>query len=183
MLLDASGTITQAGFKTLTDLSQELVRQYSPKEHGTKLAVAAFAKKATAISPLTNNAADLKSRISSKAHWLRGPNNVGGALLRAGALLSAGGRKKTTSVVLLLTDGRLIDPFLARQAAERLKASGTRIVFGLVGTDYKNVRLLKEMASSPEQENVIQLDNFETLPNVLKASAKKIVQGTCSAVE
>lgn len=181
LLLDGSGTITEAGFGTLKDLSKELIRGYSPSTDGAKLAIAAFAKQAKAVSGLTDDADALNSRLSAEP-FLKGPGNAGAGLLRAASLLSAGGRKNAGSLVLILTDGRLIDPFLARQAADRLKKSGVRIAFGLVGRQCKNQGLLKSLASSPEKDNIIQLDDFDKLPESLEAAAAKIVRSTCSAV-
>jgi len=182
LLLDASGSITERGFTTLKALSLELVHRYSPSNNGTKMAVAAFAKQSTAVSALSGDASELSTRIASHLRWLKGPGNAGAGLSRAMSLLPIGGRKKATSLVLMITDGRLVDPFLARQAAEKLKNSGVRLAFAVVGTDYKNSELLKGMASLPEKSNFIQLPDLKQLPAFLKWAARRIVANTCSAV-
>lgn len=184
LLLDASGSITQEGFNSLQELSLELVRHYSLAGNGTKLSVATFAKQAMAISSLTSDANQLSSRMKGPGglQWLKGPGNAGAGLSRAASLLAAGGRKEATSLVLMVTDGRLVDPFLAQQAADRLKKNGIRLAFALVGTDYKNSALLKNMASTPEKDNVIRIPGFKQLPPFVKWAAKRIITGTCSAV-
>jgi len=182
LLLDASGSITQEGFKSIQELSLQLVKHYSLAGNGTKLSVATFAKQAMAISSLTSDASELSTKLSSGLQWLKGPGNAGAGLSRAASLLAAGGRKEATSLVLMVTDGRLVDPFLARQAADRLKKSGIRLAFALVGTDYKNSALLKNMASTPEKDNVIQIPGFKELPTFSKWAAKRIIRGTCSEV-
>lgn len=182
LLLDASGSMTEGGFAAIKSLSQELVRYYNPSANGTKLSIASFAKQATAISGLSENSNELKSSISSNLHWLQGPGNAASGLLRAATLMANGGRKTASSVVLMVTDGRLVDPYLARQAAERLKKSGVRLAFALVGADARNTELLKSMASLPKEDNFIKLPHFDKLPEYLKWSAKRIITGTCSAV-
>ena len=134
------------------------------------------------ISGLTTNATELTTRPSGGLHWLQGPGNAGAALSRAGSMLAAGGRKPATPLVLVITDGRIVDPFLARQTADRLKKSGVRVAFALVGTDYKNMGLLTSMASLPEKDNVIQLPGFKEMPAFLKWTAKRIMTSTCSEV-
>lgn len=183
LLLDASGSMTQEGFATIKSLSQELVRYYNPSANGTKLSIASFAKEATAIAGLSENSDALQSSIASNLQWLQGPGNAASGISRAATLMANGGRKTASSVVLMVTDGRLVDPYLARQAAERLKKSGVRLAFALVGADARNIELLKSMASLPKEDNFIKLPHFDKLPEYLKWSAKRIISGTCSAVE
>lgn len=188
LLLDASGSITETGFATLKALSLELVKSYALSHNGTKLSVATFAEQATAISALTDDSNALSSTLSSKLHWLKGPSNAGASLTRAMALMGAGGRKEASSLVLMVTDGRLVDPFLARKAADKLKERGIRLAFALVGTSAKNANLLESMASTPNKDNMIEaLPDLtqlpkEQLPQVLKLAANRIVSGTCSNI-
>lgn len=182
LLLDASGSMTKEGFNTVRDLSKELVKHYSPSEDGAKISVATFAKQAFAVSSLSHDASELSDKLDTELRWLEGPGNAGVGLSRASSLLAAGGRKKASSLVLMITDGRLVDPFLARHAADKLKQSGARLVFVTIGTDFKNDALLEDMASTPEKDNVIKLPGFKDLRGHLKQAAKRIVVSTCSAV-
>jgi len=183
LLLDGSGLMTQDGFNRVKELSLTLVSDYAPSKEGNKISVATFAKEATIISGLTDVAAELNNRIKSDLHWNQGPSNVAPGLLRAAAMLASGGRKAATSLVLVVTKGRIADPFLARQAAERLKKSGVRLAFALVGTDYeRNIGLFESMASMPQQDNLIEIPSVQHLDEFKKWSAKRIVESTCSKV-
>jgi len=73
LLLDASGSITQKGFDVVKDLSFELVNHFSPKRNGTKLSVATFAKQASVISALTDDASEITSKLDQELIGSRVP--------------------------------------------------------------------------------------------------------------
>lgn len=182
LLLDASGSMTDQGFTAVKALASDLVKGYNVSEGGTKVSVVAFAKQAKVIAALSDDSESLSSKIASKLNWLRGPSNAGAGLTRAASLLSLGGRQEASSLVLLVTDGRLVDPFLARQAAVKLKGNGIRLAFALIGTEYKNEKLLEAMASVPDEDNIIKLPDF-SVTNFVREATNLVVSGTCSAVQ
>jgi uncharacterized protein YegL len=182
LLVDSSASMTDSGFETVKKLSLELVKGYSLNKTGTKLAVASFSNQAEVLSILSDDSSSLSSKLSSDLNWLKGPSNAGAALTRAINLLGNGGRQEASSLVLMITDGRPVDPFLAKQAAEKLKANGIRLAFALVGTAYKNSELLEGMASYPDKDNIIQLPAFAELDKDLGLAANRIIAGTCSAI-
>lgn len=182
LLLDASGSMTDKGFTAVKALASDLVKGYNVSEGGTKVSVVAFAKQAKVIAALSDDSESLSSKIASKLNWLRGPSNAGAGLTRAASLLSLGGRQEASSLVLLVTDGRLVDPFLARQAAVKLKGNGIRLAFALIGTEYKNEKLLEAMASVPDEDNIIKLPDFSET-NFVREATNLVVSGTCSAVQ
>lgn len=180
LLMDASGSMTQEGFNAVRDLTKELVHDFSLSESATKLSIATFAKEVTVVSGLTTDANDLKSKLDS-VQWLKGPSNAGVSLSRAASLLVEGGRKTASSLVLMVTDGRLVDPFLAQQAAARLKKNGVRLAFALADAS-RVPPLLKSLASKPEKDNIIQIPGFKQLPTFLKWTSKRIITSTCSSI-
>jgi len=182
LLLDVSGSMTDAGVDTLKALTTQLIDSYALSANGTQMSIAAFAKESVAISSLSADASQLTSRLASRLRWLKGPGNAGAALSRASSLLAADGRKEVSSLVLMITDGRIVDPFFARQVAERLKMTGVRLAFALVGQEYLNPGLLSTMASAPDKDNTIQLPGLEDLRSQIKSVASHIVSSTCSKV-
>jgi len=183
LLVDASGSMTKEGFDAVKTLSLELIRHYSLSDSMTKLGVAAFSKEATVVSALSDDIDEVTRKISNDLQWLSGPSNAGAGLSRAASLLALGGRKTASSLVLVITDGRFVDPFLARQAADKMKENGVRLVFALVGTEYKNNGLLESMASLPGSDNIIPIPDFKELPAYGKWAVKRIIGSTCSQVE
>jgi len=182
ILVDVSGSVTQVGVSALTHLSQKLTSHFAPSAEGNQIAVATFAKQVTTISRLSGDLAELTSRLSSGFPPPIGSASLGSALTQAGVLLSAGGRRRATSMVLVITDGRVVDPFLARTAAERLKDNGARLAFALLGSDYKNHDLLKSLASTPSSDNLFSLPPASALEPAAESSAKSIVVGSCAAL-
>jgi len=82
----------------------------------------------------------------------------------------------------MVTDGRLVDPFLARQAADRLKKNGIRLAIALEGQDHRHSALIEYLASTPKKDNIIQIPALEDLSAYLKFASKLIVTSTCSKV-
>jgi len=183
LLVDASSSMTEVGFSAVKDLSLTLVQSYSLSETGNKLSVSTFAEKASVIATASSNAGDLSDELQRKMSWTKGASNLGAALARATALLAVGGRAHASSLILLITDGRFSDPFLAKQAALKLKQSGIRLVVAVVGKEYKYDELLKSLASSPSKDNIIQLPEYDELPKFLEWADHRIITGTCSALK
>jgi len=182
LLVDASGSVTEAGFSSLRDLTLELVRRYAPRAGGSQVSVVAFAQEAQLISGLVDDTGTLQNRIGSRLKWQRGASLLSPGLAAAADVLLARGRRNSVSTVLVLTDGRIADPFLARQSAVRLRRRGARLVFAQVGQGDKKNLLLERLVSEPPRENLIAVQSMDQLSYHIKAAARHIIVNTCSAV-
>jgi len=182
LLVDVSGSMGQTGFAAVKDLTSELVKRYKPRADGPHVSVISFADQAQAIYPLTENAADLESKITAGLTLKEGSSDFHTGLIAATDAIVDNGREGAPSAVVVLTDGRIADPFLAEKAAAKLQRDGTRLAFVVVGQDYPNGELLNQMASQPLGENMIPVQDFIYLKTHFKEVAQRIILGTCSAV-
>ena len=90
------------------------------------------------------------------------------ALMTAKSELSLG-RKDASSVVVVITDGRPLNPKRTQEASSDLRKSA-RLMWIPVGRNVP-IKDMKEWASTPMSENVMAVDNFEALSDPETISA------------
>lgn len=183
LLLDASGSMGEAGFGYLRSLAAELVNRYAAGVATARIGAVTFARWAQVVSPLERDAPTLQARLSSGLAWAQGASMLSRGLLSAGQVLSGNSVAVAAPTVVVLTDGHLADPFLAGQVATRIRAQGTRLLFVLVNPGYKERNLIKRLASSPLRENLIEVPSMQDLGQNVSEVAGSILVRTCSTVQ
>lgn len=188
ILMDNSGSLHQHGYNAFAALAKTLISKYSPTEGKRRVGIADFGGTSRVISELTYESSELESAYQKFFGHLpqgtkSGPTKLGNGLMTAKRMLTTLGRPKSVWTVVVLTDGRVSDPYLAKQAAIRVKSRGIRLVFVRPGFSTRKASLLSELASIPARENVIQVAGLKRLEKNVDSAASKIVLGTCSSVK
>lgn len=179
LLVDSSGSNGVAGLQAFKSVISNLVQRYPLSEQGTRMAIASFADQAQLLSSgFEGNSVQLLNRLSAGLTTPKGASTLSTGLMLAGQLLFNEARAASVPTVLVLSDGRWVDPFKTQQAVAKLKTQGARILFVTVGPGKRESALAAQLASAPAVENVIEV---KSLVNVTEV-AGSILLKTCSSV-
>jgi len=181
LLVDASGSVGAQGVASFKKLALELARRYPLGATASRVAVATFADEAHIVSGLEGDLKVLEGKLNSGMSWTRGASMLSRGLALANTVL-VGSRKEAAPIVLVLTDGRVSDPFLAAQVSARIRGRGTRLLFAVAGRGKEATTLFERLSSQPARENVIFVPSFAELEQNLTAVAGSVLQRTCSSV-
>lgn len=181
LLVDASGSVGARGVASFKNLALELARRYPLGARASRVAVATFADEAHIVSGLEGDLKVLEGKLNSGMGWKGGASMLSRGLALANTVL-AGSRIEAAPIVLVLTDGRVADPFLAAQVSARIRGHGTRVLFAVAGRGKKATTLFERLSSRPSRENVIFVDSFAELVQNLASVAGTVLQRTCSSV-
>jgi len=205
LLLDGSGSLRQSGWEQTKKFGQLLIKALQGGEETVKLSVILFsgprtwslAKRCTGGRGATPSMADCGIQIvqhfttdMAKAAdvvkgltWPAATTLTSQALMAAKAELSLG-RKDAQSVVLVVTDGRPMNPRRTKQASKDLREAA-RLMWVPV-TRYAPMKDIRKWASKPARENIIKLNSFwamtdlESIGNIVSDMCPKLNQTGCS---
>lgn len=180
LLIDTSGSIGAQGLASFKQLALDLVKRYPLGESASRVAVVSFAGDAQTVSDFEFDPKVLSDKVNAMS-WRKGASMLSRGLAAAKALLE-GGRRQAAPLVLVVTDGRIADPFVATQVAARVRARGTRLLFALVGRGKEAATLFTRLASTPNEENIIVVPSRGDLAKGISSVAGEILQHTCSTV-
>jgi len=179
----ASGTSNGNGFDLLRDLAAELAQRFA--NSGSKAAVASFAGEAVSVAGWTTDGQALSKDIESKLMWTKGPSLLAQGLTYVNTLFKSGARQESTWTALVLTDGRIGDPYKAELAADRLRKAGARLAFvplAFEKQDDGRPTLIERLVSTPSKENIVVAVKNEAFAVNVTETADEVVRSMCSEI-
>lgn len=201
VILDGSGSISEAGWKATLKAGEALVKSFETGETLAQVAVLLYSgppswdgyQKCTQgtlssvdlykdcnlvwVSHFTTDVAKLASEIP-QLKWPKGSTLTSAALASAQGELRTG-RDSAQSVVIAITDGRAMNPRQTAQAAKALREQA-RILWVPV-THKAALADIKTWASKPIADNVLVVRDYEEL--YTPANINRIVAAACPVVE
>merc|ERR1719428_1057670 len=178
ILLDGSGSVNWygPGFEQERAFTLNLFELLSIGEEGTKAGVILFSWEAELVSPMTTDKAALVDAVQGMV-WPHWTTDTAAALTMAQTELTNSGRPeipKERTIVFLITDGNANSVSAANAAAEAVKEVATLFVV-VVGSSI-NLNVVKKWATWPEEEHLIQVDEFE----LLESKITELLADVCS---
>ncbi|XP_051578358.1 collagen alpha-1(XII) chain-like [Myxocyprinus asiaticus] len=178
-LVDGSWSVGRENFKFIRSFIGALAGAFDIGEDKTRVAVVQYSTDTRTEFNLNQHyrRADLLRAIKNLPY--KGGNTMTGDamdyLVKNTFTEAAGARKSFPKVAMIITDGKSQDP--VEEYAKRLRNIGVEIfVLGIKGADEDE---LKEIASSPHNEHVYNVPNFDMINQV----QKKLITEVCSGVE
>jgi len=182
LLIDGSGSLGRTGWKAEIIAATKFIDAFKGNSH-IQMAVILFSgpftwsgvyrctgkntkitnpAKECNIKMVTHFTDDLKKvkNLVTGLTWPRGSTLTSLALMNAQAELSVG-RKDAQSVAIVFTDGRPLSYRKTTMAARKFRKAG-RLVWVPI-TRYAPLKWIKRWASRRWQENVVKVNNFNTL--------------------
>lgn len=166
--LDSSGSAGSSGLQAAVAFAKAVSARLDFGERLGMVGAVHFADTATEAQSLTVDGTALQTQLDS-IPWTRGKTNSGEALALAGQILERDGRPGVRSAVVLITDGMPLSSFIASTAAKRLRASGVRVLFVLVGSGLSK-QAVRSWASQPAAENILKVQSYAALGNETKVT-------------
>jgi len=184
LLLDGSGSLGTQGWEQTKKAGQMIVESLHGGENHVKVSVILFGgprywsqyyactgatqgatpdlKTDCGIDIVQHFTADMKeaATVIKNLNWPATTTLTSQVLATAQSELSLG-RKEANSLVIVITDGRPLNPMRTGEMATKLKES-SRLMFVPV-TNNVPLEDVKKWASTPASENVIQVADFTTL--------------------
>merc|ERR1719160_927168 len=169
VLVDGSGSVNWygPGFEQERVFTLNLFDLLQFGDDGAKAGVILFSWEAELVSPMTTDKASLVAAVEGM-QWPHWNTDTAAALSMAQTELGNSGRAevpKERTIVFLVTDGNPNSMSAANAAAEALKETATLFVVVVGGA--VNMNALKKWATWPEEEHLIQVDEFELLESKL----------------
>jgi len=135
---------------------------------GLRFGVVLYSFSANVISQITNDKADLETKIKAMT-WPMGGTMTGRALLKAKTLFPlAQGGKDRLQAMILITDGRASNRAWASAAAKTVRDSGQRLILVPVKGALRNPADMCAWASKPCEDNMINTPEWTMLLSKLK---------------
>ncbi|XP_042363353.1 integrin alpha-X-like [Plectropomus leopardus] len=179
-LLDGSGSVSRLDFKTMKDFVKNLVRSLLPLD--TKFAIAQFSanpKVEYFFNTFFSGTQSWEKKVDEITQ-LRGSTYTAEAIefvVQNVFTSTAGARPNVKKVLIVITDGASNDRRSLPEAAAKAEAENiVRFAIG-VGDAFTDPRALDELytiASSPKDNQVFQVENFEALEKIRQSLQAKI---------
>ncbi|CAH1784875.1 unnamed protein product [Owenia fusiformis] len=177
ILVDSSGSIGEDNFKKVTDFVHDLVDSLEIHNGLYQVGVATFAD--DAVLEFHLNTYEKRSEILnaiSSIQYTKGATNTAGGIELARTMFSPqnGDRINADNLLIIVTDGvPRVRKGEERSQADTAKANGIQIKTIGVGPNI-NADKLKELASSPTDENVRTVIDFNSLGNQIESLRQEI---------
>lgn len=169
--LDESWSISRFDFRNMNRSISSIVDEYDQVAPNSFYSAVGFSNDATLISNLTDDLEKFKERISLNVQNVGGTNMLSG-LEACDSILSE--QAQRLKLIIILSDGKPINPIGVTEAASRIKDQGTSIAAIGVGSSTK-LKFLQEIASQPELYTNVA--NFSTL--LLNTTTQSISKDLC----
>jgi hypothetical protein len=165
VLVDGSGSVNWygPGFEQERAFTLKLFDLLQFGDEGSKAGVILFSWEAELVSSMTTDKESLVAAVEGM-QWPHWNTDTAAALSMAQTELANSGRpevEKDKTMVFLITDGNPNSMSAANAAAEGLKETATLFVVVVGGN--VNMKAVKKWATWPEEEHLIQVDEFELL--------------------
>jgi len=185
-LLDGSGSEADSGFAQSKAMVQKLLPAFDVSEQGAKIGVLVFG------GPTDQAALDKCSGVNATSppdmttdcgmHWVSHPTNVTADVAQALTSFSwpastsmaymaltlarkelEVGRPDAHSVVVVVTDGMVMNPLKTLSAASRF-GEAIKLIWVPVAAEMSTLENVQGWASAPWQDNVLPVNDFNDLP-------------------
>mmetsp|Transcript_10556 Transcript_10556/g.32904 ORF Transcript_10556/g.32904 Transcript_10556/m.32904 type:complete len:974 (-) Transcript_10556:49-2970(-) len=200
ILLDGSGSMGEAGWEAAKEAVQMLLKAFQTGPEEAQVALLLFSGPSSMeayqrctqgaeevdlvedckiiwVSHFTTDAVTLAANVG-KLNWPKATTLTSAALASARAELRSG-RAGAQSVVIVVTDGKPMNPRKTGQAALELREKA-RLIWVPV-TRYAPLREIESWASRPVADNVLVLNHFADLAKV--ETVNRIIADACPIVE
>eukprot|EP00747_Dinoflagellata_sp_TGD_P133918 gnl/TRDRNA2_/TRDRNA2_175267_c2_seq23.p1 gnl/TRDRNA2_/TRDRNA2_175267_c2~~gnl/TRDRNA2_/TRDRNA2_175267_c2_seq23.p1 ORF type:complete len:979 (-),score=231.22 gnl/TRDRNA2_/TRDRNA2_175267_c2_seq23:55-2991(-) len=195
--VDASGSISEKGFKILTTFAKSLLSRYESEAYGneaTKVAVIQFGNgklddvtkvvsDAALIHQLSTDFEAVKTAIDGM-HWSKGFTNMAQAFMKATAIIQRSPRTAAAGTFVMITDGKPSFTFATDKAVKAYKGRGRAVIVQVkqyASTETKE--LMKKYASKPWQTNYISIPGKASLKADYGHWADKTLVSACPRSE
>merc|ERR1719420_1748339 len=146
---------------------------------GLRYGVVLYSFNPKVIAQISHDKKVLGEKIKAMK-WPMGGTMTGRALLKAKELFPlATGAAKRMQVIILITDGRASNRYMAYQAAKQVRQAGIRLIVIPVKGALRNQADMCAWATKPCKENLILTPRFP----MLKSKIKLYLTTFCSSVE
>ncbi|CAK0832242.1 unnamed protein product [Prorocentrum cordatum] len=129
-------------------------------------------------SHFTTDLTALTSAVSALS-WPKGTTMTATALASATTELHSGSADGRPKVVIVITDGRHMNPHQTRQAADALRKEA-RLMW-VPATEHADMNEMKTFASRPVASNIVPVQNFTSLADV--GVVNRVIASACRNVE
>ena len=174
IVLDGSASIVAADWTLVKAFANRLVDAFHLSTDQAEIGALQFATGERVISPITADAARLKSLIGSESQ-MRGGTNTYAGFAAAKLLLDSHQRAGLKGkLVFLITDGRQNRGLPAKSESVKLQAEGATI-FGIGVGNHIDAQELESWVSTPVSEHFFSVAAFDKLDQILK----KLISNAC----
>jgi len=195
--IDASGSLTQAGFTVLQDFTVEILKRLRGAAYGSpaaRVAVIQFGNghldsmgvvsNAHVIQALSYDIEATKEAITG-LKWQRGFTNMAQALLASKKLLKESERTDAKGVAVLITDGKASFERQTEEAANELKQTSTLMVVQVkrIANEENQAFLKDKIVSQPWDTNFIHIPGKKILKAGYSKFAGNVLVEMCSKAE
>mmetsp|Transcript_99015 Transcript_99015/g.154806 ORF Transcript_99015/g.154806 Transcript_99015/m.154806 type:complete len:879 (+) Transcript_99015:94-2730(+) len=194
LAIDGSGSVTEKGFSIMKTFAEKLAKRLRGGSDAVRLGLVQFGNgvldvdniisDAVAVSPLTQNVADVVAAVSS-LKWQKGFTNLAQAAMKSRDLIRlASPRSGSDAMVVFLTDGRPSFKTMAIRAMQELRASARVMVVHVKAyPERHNVEFLKSFATEPVEVNYLHIPGKKVLKLGYDEFAAKVIVQACKNVE
>lgn len=180
-MLDSSGSVRDEGFVKIKNFINDIVDTLNVAKEQSKIGVITFSDTATIDIQLGQfqTRTEIRNAID-KIAYRRGKTNTAAALrmLRELAFPSNRISPFMRKIAVILTDGNS-DNFLETiEEAKKARSAGITLIV-IPATDWLNMLEIKEIASDPDDSNILMVKNLDALNTI----SKQLQRTLCDVVD
>mmetsp|Transcript_147982 Transcript_147982/g.368794 ORF Transcript_147982/g.368794 Transcript_147982/m.368794 type:complete len:884 (+) Transcript_147982:131-2782(+) len=187
MAVDTSGSMGSAGLTDAKQFAEAVATrtQFGDADVATgapalaRMGVVQFGASAAVAQALTADKTEFSAGLAAIT-WQPSETNMGEALAVASDMLDHHGRARSQPVVVVITDGMPMSAYVLSTEADKLRQSGVRLTFVLVGPGVSH-HAVERWASWPAQENVVVVHSFAALRE--QAIVTSLLANLCPSLE
>lgn len=187
LAVDVSGSMGAAGVTAVQQFAEAVATKtkFGEADVSTgspalaRMGAIQFGASASVLQPLTADQATFSGSLAMIS-WTPSETNTGEALAVAADVLGHHGRARAQPVVLVVTDGMPLSAYILSTEADKLRSSGVRLAFVLVGPGVSRTAV-ERWATWPAQENVMTVHSFTELTEETTVSA--LLANLCPSIE
>jgi len=190
--IDGSGSLREAGFKTLKTFAAKLMDKYQGQYYGEedmRIGVVQFGNgeveadgtiaEAKHIIDLTSDIKKVQAALEGM-EFLKGFTNMAQAFSLAEKVILLGGRKRAQPAVMTLTDGKPSFLFQTHEKVMQLKDKHVKLFFvPVVESEGEELALMKSWASQPWETHLVHVKGLDPLAADGDVFAQKIIVEFC----
>ena len=178
-MLDSSGSVRDDGFVKMKTFVKDLVDTLNVAKDQSNIGVMTFSDTAQIDVQLGNFSTRTQIREAiDKIEYRRGKTNTAAALrmLREQAFSGKGLSNFMRKIAVILTDGNSDDFLETITEAKKARSAGITLIV-IPATDWLNMLEIKEIASDPDNFNIMMVKNLDALGTISKPLQRALCDG------